>query len=373
MKKIILLLLFLMTFAISVTAQPDFPYPELFSRDSIESLIVHNGQLIILKKDKKKNFLLSVNSNIDTLKVNIKYLDFIPMHNNTENNIYLQSIEDKSYLYKLDLDTKVFTKIKIDEYKTIYCILNNLFILKRDSDHNIYEYNIQTLKTDTLFDGGESFGITSSFLIGHKTLIKYWESGEVENFALFDFSNKQMIYPVEQLANFSYFDKANVNTYFRDVTEQYYNIGLFWVDEKFNVIQPTLLPYYASFASYNLNTAAMQSFCYRSSYIERKPLNNYVWLACKFSLPFDKALYDIYHNTLLEKTVIETFDEWELNKLRNMIFAKHGYQFKSEYLQAFFNLFDFYSDLTKTDDVSALLTPADKKNLALIQQVSKQK
>ena len=68
------------------------------------------------------------------------------------------------------------------------------------------------------------------------------------------------------------------------------------------------------------------------------------------------------------KAVVEKFDEWELHKLRNMIFSKHGYQFKSEYLQAFYNLFDFYNHITKTNNVNALLTPADNKNLELIRQ-----
>jgi hypothetical protein len=53
-----------------------------------------------------------------------------------------------------------------------------------------------------------------------------------------------------------------------------------------------------------------------------------------------------------------------------MVFAKHGYKFKSHYLQAFYNIFvlDVKRDLT---DVSHLLTPEDKKNLELIQKISK--
>jgi hypothetical protein len=68
-KKSFLLLIFLTISVIFVTAQMDFSYPELISQDSIELFTVHNGQLVIVKKGKKKNFFLSVNNKTDTLKI----------------------------------------------------------------------------------------------------------------------------------------------------------------------------------------------------------------------------------------------------------------------------------------------------------------
>ena len=375
MQRVLLLLMALMASITFVMAQTDFVYPELISKDSIELLTAHNGQLITLKKDKKRNFFLSVNNKTDTLKINFpfNYWEIIPVHYNTDNNIYVQfsQYKNKSQIksvYKLNLETKTFIKIKeLGEYDIVYFIINNDIIFRIDFDNNLYAYNMQTTRADSLFDGGESFGITRKFILDNKILMCYWESGTIEDFSFFDFSTRQEIYPIELLKDFSYSDKADVDTYFRDITEKYYNVGLFWVDGNFNVIQPTLLPYYTSFASYNLIGTTPQ-FCYRSSYIEHKLLKNQVWIACRFSLSFDKALYDIYHNAMLEKTIVETFDEWELNKLRNMVFAKHGCRFKSDYLQAFFNLFDFYNNIDKKDDVTNLLTPMDKKNLELIRQ-----
>jgi hypothetical protein len=372
MKKIILILLFSITFVHLAIAQTDFFYPELLSKDSIVTLCAYNKQLIMLKKDRNKKFILSVNDKKDTLKIDfpVENCRIIPAHYNTGNNIYIQSfyynkLTPITNMYKLNLNTKISTKIlEENEYQNIYCIIKNYCILGKNMDSNIYEYNMETMKIDTLFDGGESFFMTTNVLIEYQALIGYYESGSIENFALYNFNNKQMIYPIELLDTLSYFKKGKVDVYYRDVTEEYYNIGLFWFDKKFNIIQPTLLQHTQTYATYNIGET---QFCYRSSYIERNPLDNYVWVACKFSLTFDKALYDIYYNTLLEKTTIETFDKWELNKLRNMIFAKHGYQFQSEYLQAFFNLFDFYNNIKKTSDVNALLTPIDKKNLKLIQ------
>ena len=381
MKKRILLLMALMISITFVMAQTDFVYPELISKDSVELLTVHNGQLITGKKDKKRNIYLAVNNKVDTLKLNspFTYWEIIPVHYNTENSIYIEFTyrNNKSQLigsvYKLDLDTKIFTEIKIGEFRNIYCIINDIIVLSgKNDDDNVYGYNLKKKSLDSLFYGGESYFVATNFLIDYQTLIGYYESGSIENFALYDFSNNQLTYHIEQLDTFSYYDKGKINTYFRDITEKYYNVGLFWVDEDFNKIQPTLPPYRQSYSSYNLSGTASQ-FCYRPSYIERNPNSNYVWVICKFSLSFDKALYDIYNNVLIDKTEVETFDEWELNKLRNMVFAKHGYQFKSEYLQAFFNLFDFYNNITKTVDVTNSLTPIDKKNLELIQQVSKQK
>jgi hypothetical protein len=141
-------------------------------------------------------------------------------------------------------------------------------------------------------------------------------------------------------------------------------MGLFWTDENLNIIQPTLQPYYGE-STFNIGTE--NPYYYRKSKINDSK-ERFVWVACKFTLPFDKALYDIYNNTLLQKSTLETFDKWELNKLRNMVFAKHGYQFQSEYLQAFYNLFNFYNHIAKTTDINKLLTPIDKKNLQLIRQ-----
>ena len=88
----------------------------------------------------------------------------------------------------------------------------------------------------------------------------------------------------------------------------------------------------------------------------------------------EKAMYEIYENIELTAQDLQRFDAFDLHLLRNMIFAKHNYAFKDKFLQAYFNLYGFYCNQTnRLTDVNRLLTSADKKNLALIQQVSKQK
>jgi hypothetical protein len=93
--------------------------------------------------------------------------------------------------------------------------------------------------------------------------------------------------------------------------------------------------------------------------------------------PFkEKVLYEIYENIELTASDLDRFDAFDLRILRNMIFAKHNYAFNDKFLQAYFNLYSFYSsnyDKNRLTDVSHLLTPEDKKNLELIEQVSKNK
>jgi hypothetical protein len=93
--------------------------------------------------------------------------------------------------------------------------------------------------------------------------------------------------------------------------------------------------------------------------------------------PFrEKAMYQIYKNIELVNSDLKQLDTFDLQILRNMIFAKHNYTFKDKFLQAYFNLYSFYGgnhDKNRLTDVSHLLTPIDKKNLELLQQVSKRK
>jgi len=159
-----------------------------------------------------------------------------------------------------------------------------------------------------------------------------------------------------------------------DISGEYMIYWTFWLNAAFDIVQPTLERKRSTSNFRGFKLKESDSYYYLSSEID-EPLqrngNKGVWLACRFTLEFDKCLYKIYNNELLTKNDIMQFDEWELNKLKNMIFAKHDYKFKSLYLQAFYNLFSFYKG--QNENVNNLLTPIDKKNLELIQQISKNK
>jgi hypothetical protein len=156
-----------------------------------------------------------------------------------------------------------------------------------------------------------------------------------------------------------------------DITGRYMILGAFWVDTSFDIVQPTLKRGGLN-AQRGFKLKESDSYYYLKSEIDaplRKSGSTDVWLPCRFTLPFDLCLYKIYNNQLLTKEEIAGFDQWELHKLKNMVFAKHNYQFESHYLQAFYNLFQFYKGSVK--DVNNLLTTEDQENLKLINQLMK--
>lgn len=59
----------------------------------------------------------------------------------------------------------------------------------------------------------------------------------------------------------------------------------------------------------------------------------------------------------------------ELGILRNAIFAKHGYIFKTKKYADYFSSIDWYNPTT--EDVNSMLTKLDKSNIALIQKVER--
>ena len=383
MKRLILLSLFV---CVAKFIFADTIPEQLIYRDSVLLFCVHNNQVITITQDKEKNYLLSVDGQIDTIqatKSTEKQWRNIEAYHSKRNSIYFTNKYRGKDLYELNLYTKkVTTASTLGDYGYI---INNTIVRGVEYDCG-YDVDCEAIVFNDLNNQNiaDTIGLGDSYayylMSAKKIFIEYYESGSVYGFGYYDWNTRKLIesIPVLDTMEFKIFidEKgrryskngiSDINYAYTDITGSYSNLGFVWVDKDFNVIQKALQPNRNNSES-SFNIGVDNPYYYRYSYVGGKKFNSYVWVACKFSLPFDKALYEIYHNTLLEKNVVETFDEWELNKLRNMIFAKHGYQFKSEYLQAFFNLFNFYNNITKTVDVTNSLTPIDKKNLELIRQ-----
>jgi hypothetical protein len=105
---------------------------------------------------------------------------------------------------------------------------------------------------------------------------------------------------------------------------------------------------------------------YISGYADKRVIIPY-----RFNPQLELSMYKAYENNLLTQNDIKGLERYELSILRNLIFAKYNYAFKSEFYQAYFNLFEFYGDYYKRNarvkDVSNKLTEADKANIKLIQ------
>jgi len=88
----------------------------------------------------------------------------------------------------------------------------------------------------------------------------------------------------------------------------------------------------------------------------------------------EKHYYNIYMNEVLSKNEIELLDFKQLNLIKAMIYAKHGYSFSSDkYYYAYFEMYEFYSTLiynlkgAKIENVENLLTPNDRVNLKIVE------
>jgi hypothetical protein len=104
---------------------------------------------------------------------------------------------------------------------------------------------------------------------------------------------------------------------------------------------------------------------------------NKVLLVYKVSVELEMAFYKIFNEKVIDKAELSKFDQNDLFLLKNMVYAKHNYQFESEYYQAFFNLFDFYNSAKKRrvriKNIEGLLSENDKNNLEAITKKIKNK
>jgi len=78
------------------------------------------------------------------------------------------------------------------------------------------------------------------------------------------------------------------------------------------------------------------------------------------------ALYDFVCERELTPTDVAGLSKEDLRIMRNWIFARHGYIFKSNDLKEYFSQFNWYEP--KYSNVSSMLSKVEKKNVAFIQR-----
>jgi len=78
------------------------------------------------------------------------------------------------------------------------------------------------------------------------------------------------------------------------------------------------------------------------------------------------GLYPQASTRILTLADIRGLTKWDLKVMRNEIFARYGYIFKTEEMIAYFKMQSWYRP--RFNDVSARVTPVEKKNIAFIQQ-----
>lgn len=128
---------------------------------------------------------------------------------------------------------------------------------------------------------------------------------------------------------------------------------------------------YPSYVGMNISNGELQYHYIQSSLNNRvKVIVPYIFIP-----QLDIQMYRAYTDEILTEKDIEGFGKYELGILRNLLFAKHNYAFKSEFYQAYFNMYDFYGKFNighpRESNVDNKLTAADKANIALIRAAEK--
>ncbi len=100
--------------------------------------------------------------------------------------------------------------------------------------------------------------------------------------------------------------------------------------------------------------------------IERKI---FLFLFCLSQIYAQTSSYSKYpegSNRYLKSGDLEGKSLWELKVMRNEIFARHGYKFKSEEMKSYFNKQKWYEP--RYDDVTSKLTEIENANIKMIKQ-----
>jgi hypothetical protein len=84
------------------------------------------------------------------------------------------------------------------------------------------------------------------------------------------------------------------------------------------------------------------------------------------SVPVQPGIYPEGSTRLLRFSDVDGLTPWDLKVMRNEIFARHGYIFKTKEMSDYFGQQRWYKPLYS--DVSSLLSVIEKKNIDFIKQ-----
>lgn len=80
----------------------------------------------------------------------------------------------------------------------------------------------------------------------------------------------------------------------------------------------------------------------------------------------NSSLYPQASDRLLTSDDVNNLSGWDLKIMRNEIFARHGYIFKKEEMQNYFQYEKWYTP--RYDNVDDMITDVEKKNIELIKR-----
>lgn len=89
-------------------------------------------------------------------------------------------------------------------------------------------------------------------------------------------------------------------------------------------------------------------------------------------LLFFDGQFDLIKSTNNLRNSVKAFDKLQLQRLRNVVYAKHQYKFKDKELRKYFNL-QFSSNLYAPLEDNIKLTEIDKNNINFIKTIESKK
>jgi hypothetical protein len=150
------------------------------------------------------------------------------------------------------------------------------------------------------------------------------------------------------------------------------NAGFFIMDKDYNIIGQALKSHRRAIGNNYLNGKMISKNM-------KTPLDDLgtAIFEYNYSNLLESSLFEIYSDRTLSDEVLARANNYELDIMRNMIFAKHNYKFENEFYQAYFIRYEFYWKFQfsafanerrpRLTNVDSLLTEVDKSNLARIQ------
>ncbi|MDR0505605.1 MAG: YARHG domain-containing protein [Dysgonamonadaceae bacterium] len=305
-------------------------------------------------------------------------------YNKNKNRLYTQYGRN-SYTFDFNKDTLITSKVPDDEddnfsisnNKFYYSRLKQLYICDLESKEIIDSVYISPIANKENYDISRIifFPNTNDVLIETGDMTYCDETTDIQYFVYNEITKKLTVSKNNDIIkkNTEY---QSVN--FHDISGKY----VFWSDcimsSTGNIFSMRLSWLYNNINGFVIaNGEIMQYICY--SFLDsedNKKRGNDVLIPFIPNPLREKAMYEICENIKLKSEDLKQLDVFDLKILRNAVFAKYNYAFKDKFLQAYFNLYSFYGrnhNKKRIADVNNLLTPIDKKNLELIQQISKSK
>ena len=361
-------------------------------------LISINDTTYIIKSkqinDSKELYLVyKKDTVIDTININFEQIFFNP---NIQGDLY---ILNKNILFKYNVNSNKLNKCKIINGNKPEALLTDGFLYYKEQYINnipyaFFEtYSLTTGNKDIMIKDkiSELYGninytfaglyhSTSSRIILVLTGLDVGEGGLGEPFKghIINLDNQDFhelaesdSFKIRYLYRITPFDNATFQRAYYEKDDIYGNpiiLKNYVINTNYIIIRETIPRIAFDIKGYSYINNNIKG-TYITSHIE-KYLDKVI-ININNTEHFDYIQNMIFH----EKNVSGTLDSLtknDLETLKNFIFAKHNQKFDDEYYQAYFNTFVFYSDesirKSRLPDVTHLLTPADKQNLALINE-----